>query len=125
MTNFGAGVETIAVTVGALINHVVSHPGCQERIHREIDVAREAGKLSSPPKSREMQDHLPFLDACLHESMRLHGIIGTPLPRVVPKGGCELENRFVPASVSISKRILDSPCADFIDNCWNQYVGFE
>lgn len=34
--SFGAGVETIAITVSALFNFMLSHPGCQERIQQEI-----------------------------------------------------------------------------------------
>ena len=67
MTNYRAGVETIGVTIGAFVNNIVIH-GCQERIHQEMDSARKAGKLSTPPKLREMKDHLPYLSACLSES---------------------------------------------------------
>lgn len=122
LTNFGAGAETIAITVGTLIMNIVSHAGCQERVQREINEARRSGKLSIPPKSREMQEHLQFLDACLRESMRLHGIIGMPLARVVPKGGCELEGRFIPAGVRDSWYILSSRVLTCKDDSRNQYV---
>ncbi|KAF4633223.1 hypothetical protein G7Y89_g4902 [Cudoniella acicularis] len=54
LTNFGAGVETIAITVGTLIANVLSRPGCQECIHAEINEARKEGKLSLPPRIREV-----------------------------------------------------------------------
>lgn len=101
-TNFGAGVETTAVTVSALINHIVSHPGCQGKVQAELDAAKRAGRLSYPPKLREMKDHLPYLSACLSESMRLHHVIGMPLPRVVPEGGCTLDGYEIPAGVSFT-----------------------
>ncbi|KAH7403319.1 benzoate 4-monooxygenase cytochrome P450 [Cadophora sp. MPI-SDFR-AT-0126] len=100
MTNYGAGVETIGITVSALVNNIVTH-GCQERIHEELDSARKAGKLSNPPKLREMKEHLPYLSACLSESQRLHPGVGMPLLRTVPEGGCELEGHFLPAGTSI------------------------
>jgi cytochrome P450 len=46
MTNFGAGVETIAITVSSLVIAIISHEGYQERIQAEIDAARQAGKLT-------------------------------------------------------------------------------
>jgi cytochrome P450 len=99
MTNFGAGVETTAITVSSFIINVVSNSGCQEKIHAEIDFAKRSGKLSSPPKLREMKNHLPFMSACLSESMRLHHVVGMPLLRVVPEEGCELEGHVLPAGV--------------------------
>ncbi|KAE8451021.1 hypothetical protein EG329_004693 [Mollisiaceae sp. DMI_Dod_QoI] len=45
MTNFGAGVETTAVVVAGLINNVVSHAGCQEKVHAELDKARKDGRI--------------------------------------------------------------------------------
>src|SRR5450756_312661 len=89
-TNFGAGVDTTAGTISILLNDIV-RLGVQERVHREMDIAKREGKLSSPPKLGEMKQHLPFLSACLKESMRLSPIIGMPLPRTVPNTGLELE----------------------------------
>ena len=102
LTNFGAGVETIGITVSTLICKILDNPGCQEKIQAEIDVALKAGKLSKMPKLRELQDSLPYLNACLNESLRLHNAIGMPLPRLVPEGGVELEGHFLPAGVSSS-----------------------
>ena len=98
MTNFGAGVETTAGTVSVLINNIVRR-GLQERVHREIDAARREGKLSSPPRPGEMKQHLPFLSACLKESMRLFSITGMPLVRTVPETGLELEGYYLPPGV--------------------------
>jgi cytochrome P450 len=98
MTNYGAGIETTAITISTLINFIVSQ-NFQERVQEEIDNARKEGKLSNPPKLREMREHLPYLAACLNESMRLHPVVGMPLVRTVPEGGCELEGYFLPAGV--------------------------
>lgn len=100
LTNFGAGVETIGITVSTLVCKILDNPGCQEKIQAEIDAALKSGKLSKTPKLRDMQEHLPYLSACVSESMRLHPVIGMPLPRVVPDGGVELEGHFLPSGVS-------------------------
>jgi cytochrome P450 len=98
MTNFGAGVETIGITVSTLIAAVVRN-GCQDRIYYEITTALKEGRLSKTPKLRELQNTLPYLNACIQESMRLHAAVGMPLVRVVPDGGVELEGKFLPAGV--------------------------
>lgn len=75
MTNFGAGVDTIAATVSIIVDNIIRHLGTQKRVHREIDSARREGKLSSPPKLGEMKQHLPFLEVCLKESIRLAPVV--------------------------------------------------
>lgn len=97
--NFNAGVETIGITISTFLNYVMSHPGCQERIQKEIDDARIAGTLSPIPKLKEIES-LPYLSACLSESRRLHPPLAHALPRIVPKGGIELEGYWLPAGVS-------------------------
>ncbi|KAK6445713.1 hypothetical protein FP744_10001962 [Trichoderma asperellum] len=99
-TNFGAGVETTAITISSFLDFVISHPGCQEKIQREIDGARAAGELSKIPKLTEIES-LPYLSACLNESKRLHPAVGSPLQRVVPHGGMELEGKWLPAGTAI------------------------
>ena len=115
MTNYGAGVETIGSTVTALVNNIVTH-GCQERIYQELSSAREAGKLSNPPKLREMKDHLPYLSACLSESQRLHPIVGMPPLRTVPDGGCKLDGHFLPAGVNNLFSLPKDGLTDFDDH---------
>ena len=100
LTNFGAGTETLGVTMSTLVVFAISQEGVQSRIQQEVDLARKEGRLSYPPKLGEMQRELPYLQACLDESMRLHGIIGAPLLRVVPDGGVSIDGHFIPAGVS-------------------------
>ena len=102
MTNFGAGMETIGITVSTLICKILDNPGCQEKVQAEIDAAVKSGKINKTPKLRDLEEHLPYLNACLRESMRLHPVIGMPLPRVVPEGGVELEGYFLPGGVSLT-----------------------
>lgn len=100
ISGFNAGVETIGITISTFLSFVISQPGCQERIQKEIDDARAAGALSTIPKMKEIES-LPYLNACLSESKRLHPPFAHPLARVVPKDGVELEGHWLPAGVSV------------------------
>ena len=102
-TFYGAGVETTAITISSLVVQVVNHTGCQDRIYAEICAANDAGLLSNPPQAKEMKEHLPYLNACLSESMRLHHVIGMPMPRIVPEPGCTLDGYEIPAGVRITR----------------------
>ena len=99
IANFNAGVETIGITISTFLNFVMSHPGCIERIQKEIDDARAAETLSPIPKLKQIES-LPYLKACLSESRRLHPPLAHPLGRIVPKGGVTLEGYWLPAGVS-------------------------
>jgi cytochrome P450 len=98
--NFSAGVETIGITISTFLDAMLSHPGCQARIQKEIDEARASGRLSAIPKWEEI-DSLPYLSACLNESRRLHPPFAHALPRIVPRDGVELERYWLPAGVSL------------------------
>lgn len=97
-TNFGAGVETTSITITAFIYQILSHTGCQAKIQVELDQARKNGRLSYPPKLNEVKE-LKYFTACLNESMRLHHVLGMPLPRLVPEEGIELEGIHLPPGV--------------------------
>lgn len=43
---------------------------------------------------------MPYLQACIKESLRLHPATGLPLARVVPEGGATISETFFPAGVS-------------------------
>ncbi|TAQ84790.1 hypothetical protein B7494_g6894 [Chlorociboria aeruginascens] len=100
MANFGAGVETTAVAISAFFYYITNFR-LQEKLQEEILKARKAGKLSDPPKLGELHAELPFLEACLNESMRLHPTLGINLPRVVPKGGVEIDGVFLPEGTTV------------------------
>ncbi|KAH8711861.1 cytochrome P450 [Phaeosphaeriaceae sp. PMI808] len=100
IAGFNAGVETIGITISTFLAFVIEHPGCQEKIRVEIENARAAGALSPIPKLKEIES-LPYLQACLSESKRLHPPFAHTLARVVPKGGIELEGQWIPAGTTV------------------------
>lgn len=50
---------------------------------------------------------MPYLQALILETLRLHSAVGYILPRTVPKGGVELEGRWFPEGVSDDGWVLD------------------
>jgi cytochrome P450 len=102
LTNFGAGVETLGVTLSEVVIQAIANPNVQAKIHAEIDKAKKDGYISDPPKLGEMQRELPYLQACLDEAMRLHNVTGVMFPRVVPASGVTIDGYFIPGGVSHS-----------------------
>jgi benzoate 4-monooxygenase len=73
------------------------HPRCLARLREEIFSI--APNLDQPVMYNTLR-HLPYLNAVINEAQRLRPIARFGFSRVVPKGGIELEGRFIPAGVS-------------------------
>lgn len=122
MTNFGAGIETLGLTMSEVIIQAISNVGVQTRIQQEIETAKKEGRLSTLLKWAEVSQELPYLQACIDEAMRLHNAAGVPLQRVVPPQGVTIEGMFIPGGVGIfSLRRLT--LSDFLDYYRDQSLG--
>lgn len=110
LTHFGAGLETLGITLSALLCNIVQRPALQARIQDEIDVARKCGQLNLSSdgilKIGEMKQKLSLLEATLRESMRLHPVVGVSFPRVVGGGGLLIDGFMIPAGVSFMHPLM-------------------
>jgi cytochrome P450 len=83
--------------------------------------------LTLPISYRTAKD-LPYLDACIRESIRIHPGVGLILERVVPKGGVQFPNGpYVPEGtivgmnpwvVHLDKKAYGSDAAEFRPERW-------
>ncbi|OAA69128.1 general substrate transporter [Cordyceps fumosorosea ARSEF 2679] len=91
ITNFGAGHETLASTLTAVMAMLGAHPDVQEEARREIR-SKKAAKPQKPGSCIAYTDCLELLytRAVIREAMRLYPVIGMSLPRVVPRHGSGL-----------------------------------
>ena len=95
--NVTAGSESAAITLDALTYYLLKHPSVYGKVQTEIDAADAAGKLSTIPQYCETNDAaMPYLAACIRETLRVHPPVSLTLPRYVPKGGAVLCNRYFP-----------------------------
>ncbi|KAK1842043.1 cytochrome p450 pisatin [Colletotrichum chrysophilum] len=95
-TNVGAGSDTTAISLSAIMYYLCRNPGTLEKLRKELDNAEAEGSISNPITFREAQA-LPYLQAVIKESLRLHPATGLTMPRVVPEGGRQLAGAFFPA----------------------------
>jgi hypothetical protein len=100
--NVSAGSELSAIAVSSMLYNLMAHPQVYSKLEAEIDAAVAEGRLSDPPKYRETNyDALPYLAACIKESMRYHPAVGITLARYVPEGGAVICDRFFPEGTRV------------------------
>lgn len=112
LDHLAAGFDTSGITLVYIIHQLSLHPEIQDSLRRELrtlsppismTTARETSPILASPKIVEA---LPFLDAIIQESLRLHAAIPGPEPRVTPTAGCTLgpegEYPGIPGGVRIS-----------------------
>lgn len=102
--NMVAGSDTTAISLSAILYHLLTEPRYLQKLRSEISIFRAEGKLSTPPTFKETQK-MPYLQAVLKEALRVHPATGLPLERVVPEGGVTICGRYFPKDVSQTQHI--------------------
>ena len=98
-SNIFAGSDTTAISLRSVIYHLLKNPECKRKLVQEIDAQMKQAKLTEHIALEQIMQ-MPYLQACLYESLRLHPAVGMSLPRVTPPGGIEIDGRFIPEGVS-------------------------
>lgn len=98
-SNMVAGSDTTSITLSAILYYILRDPVVLGQLREEINEATRQGKLSEHVTFQQSQD-MPYLQAVIKETLRMHPATGLPLERVVPAGGTTIEGYFLPAGVS-------------------------
>lgn len=93
-----AASETTASTLTAVIRELVQHRGVLQRLTREI---RETFEEESDMTIASTKN-LTYLEAVINETFRLDPTVAIGLPRVVPKGGDYVCDRYVPEGTYVT-----------------------
>ncbi|KAI1611809.1 cytochrome P450 oxidoreductase [Exophiala viscosa] len=96
----GAGSDTTAIALRAVVYFLLKSPDKLEKLRSEIDQRDMAAEVSKPVTYSEAVS-MPYLQAVLKEAMRLHPSTGFTLGRVVPAGGVVLLNHFIPENTVV------------------------
>lgn len=97
-----AGADTTGTGLGLTLRLILKHPGVLARVREEMAAAESKGVLSNPVvQYDETKRHLPYLSACIRESLRLDPPIPQLLSRVSPSGGKTIDGIHIPAGAQM------------------------
>jgi cytochrome P450 len=95
-----AGSDTTATVIRMFFLNVVSNSSVYRQLQTEIDQAIRNGLVSSPIKQTEAKK-LPFLQACIQETLRICPAAVGLATKVVPPEGDTIHGYFVPGGTCI------------------------
>ncbi|KAF8704345.1 Cytochrome P450 monooxygenase, partial [Rhizoctonia solani] len=90
-----AGSDSTANSLSAMSYYIASNPSVKKKLQQEldsidVDLAEKIGlkedQLDRIIPSFEQVKNLPYLTACVKETLRLYATVGSARPRVVPEG---------------------------------------
>ena len=99
-----AGSETTAISLAAVFYFLLRNTRCLNLLLKEIDGAVASGKLEAREDgltSWSESQSLPYLDACIKETFRMHPAAGLPLERVTPPAGIDICGARIPGNTIV------------------------
>ncbi|RYP30764.1 hypothetical protein DL766_004712 [Monosporascus sp. MC13-8B] len=88
-----AGAESTPVLMAGMMWWVLTTPHAHAKLRDEIrTVLQKSSDITVSNMSK-----LPYLDACIMESLRQHTPFSVAIPRIVPEGGATVDGYFLPA----------------------------
>ena len=100
-TNVFAGSGTTSIALRTIIHNLCRYPMTMDKMVKEIDEADRQGRLSNPITYKQTKEYIPYIEAVVKESMRIHPGIGFLLERHVPKGGAEICGQYIPGGTIV------------------------
>lgn len=96
MMNGGSEPTTAALT--NMVYLIYKHSQVLKKLRAEIDRVAIGGRIPG----YDAVANLPYLRACIEESLRVRPASSMGLPRIVPKGGRTIAGKFVDEGVTVS-----------------------
>ncbi|KAJ2688848.1 hypothetical protein IWW39_001897 [Coemansia spiralis] len=97
-----ASTDIVAQTLTWTLAYLMLYPEAYAKATREV---RRECPHSNTIHYAEAKVKLPYIEACIYESMRIRAATGVFLPRVVPKGGATFQGHFLPEGTELGVNV--------------------
>ena len=94
------GAFPTAAAANVMFLHILTMPAILAKLRAELAEAASLGNISSPIRNSEALK-LPYLQACISESLRLYPPITQLRERVTPSGGDTICGHDIPGGVNV------------------------
>ncbi|KAL5363943.1 cytochrome P450 [Aspergillus floccosus] len=94
-----AGSDTTGIALNNVMLMLLKNPQCLRNLQEEVDNILDDEDVVAP---YDKVKHLPYLRACIDESMRLYPPVSFGLPRRTPPEGTTIMDDFVAGDTSVS-----------------------
>lgn len=103
VANMFAGSDTTAITLRAIFYFLLNNPAQLQKLLDELGKEQAEGRFHRSDDLVDWEEarDLPYLSACVKESMRLHPAVGLTLERIVPAQDIELCGHFLPGGTIV------------------------
>jgi cytochrome P450 len=92
-----AGSDGVGLTLSACLFYLLKNPETLKKLRQEIITSFSSVEEIKAPKINQM----PYLHAVFEETMRMTPPIPSPLPRLVDKGGIEIDGLYIPEGIDV------------------------
>ena len=96
-----AGSETMTGALESVFYFLLRHPQHLKVLQEELEKAQREGKLSKIVAHEETKE-LPYLQACVKETLRYFPPVPFGFPRIAPREGVQVGDRFFPQGTVLS-----------------------
>jgi cytochrome P450 len=94
-----AGSDTTAISLNNVMFFLLKNPNCMAKLREELDAVLDQDEIVAPYSKVK---HLPYLRACLDESLRMLPPVIFWLPRRTPPEGTTILGEYIPGDTSVS-----------------------
>jgi hypothetical protein len=98
-----AGSVTTAIALANVLHELIKHPDVLNRLREEVDAVLDPEEVVAP---YDKVKHLPFLRACLDESLRLRPPTPQGLTRKTPPEGQYVMGEWIPGDTTVAVSAL-------------------
>lgn len=94
-----AGHDTTAISLRIVLFFLLKNPRCMKKLRNELDEVLDEDEVVAPYAKVK---HLPYLRACIDESLRMMPPVIFGLPRRTPPSGAPILGEFIAGDTSVS-----------------------